>query len=119
MPGATCSRSQVLRRLRNRAATPGLDLPHPDLLSGPYGLGGMVAFQPFDGTIEKAKPFIYALFEAGVIAFTAGAKPIRVRFLPPIGAISDEQIDAVCHIVETTLVQCSEVAASQEQAKCS
>ena len=97
----------------------GIAARHPHLLSGPYGLGGMVAFQPFDGTIEKAKPFIYALFEAGVIAFTTGAKPIRVRFLPPIGAISDEQIDAVCRIVETTLVQCSDATASQEQAKCS
>lgn len=78
---------------------------HPGVLSGPFGLGAMVAFTPFDGTPETAKRVAQALFEAGVIGFTAGAHPARVRFLIPVGAVTTEDIDAVCAIVEKTLVE--------------
>lgn len=76
---------------------------HPGWVTGPFGLGAMIAFTPLDGTEQTVKKFLQALFEAGVIAFVAGANPYRARFLMPVGAIADEDIDAVCAVVEGVL----------------
>jgi acetylornithine aminotransferase len=76
---------------------------HPSWIRGPFGLGGMIAFQVLDGTEAQTKTFLRQLFDAGVIAFYCGDAPVRVRFLPPIGAVTDEQIDRVCEILVTTL----------------
>lgn len=84
---------------------------HPNWVCGPYGCGSMIAFQPFDGTNETVRLFLDALFEAGVIAFPAGASPRRVRFLPPAGAVTEADIDGACNIVEVTL---NKVAAKLE-----
>ena len=78
---------------------------HPGTVAGPFGLGAMVAFTPLDGRVETVKRLIVALYEAGVIAFLAGGAPARVRFLMPIGAVTPEDIDAVCVIIEQTLVE--------------
>ncbi|MEX0776532.1 MAG: aminotransferase class III-fold pyridoxal phosphate-dependent enzyme [Phycisphaeraceae bacterium] len=80
----------------------------PGCLSGPYGLGGMIALTPGDGSAETAKRVVHELFHAGVIAFVAGGaggQPARVRFLPPVPALSDADIDAVCDILEKVLQQ--------------
>ncbi len=86
----------------------------PGVLAGPYGLGSMIAFTPFEGTAEQAKTVSLALFERGVIAFIAGQNPARVRFLPPVGAITDAQIDEVLGIVEETLVELAEPLLSRK-----
>jgi 4-aminobutyrate aminotransferase-like enzyme len=75
------------------------------LLSGPFGIGAMIAFTPFDGSEEKVKKFLYVLFDAGVIAFYAGHDPSRVRFLIPVAAIDFDHIDVVSEIVEKTLLR--------------
>ena len=75
----------------------------PDRIRGPWGIGGMVAFTVFDGSPERTRDFLNRLFEAGVIAFPAGAGPTRVRMLPPLLVIKDEQIDAVCELIEKVL----------------
>ncbi len=77
----------------------------PGSVQGPFGLGAMIAFTPFDGHIETVKNFIAALYEAGVIAFLAGANPARVRFLMPLGTVTTQDIDAVCSIIEATLAK--------------
>jgi len=76
---------------------------HPDLLTGPYGIGAMVACTPFGGDASKVKDFIYALFDNGVIGFIAGANPTRARFLLPIAAITQDDIDQATRIIENTL----------------
>jgi acetylornithine aminotransferase len=76
---------------------------HPDWLRGPFGAGAMVAMTVRDGSEATSKKFLHALFEAGVIGFIAGENPTRVRFLIPFGAVADEDIDAVCAIIERTL----------------
>lgn len=76
---------------------------HTGCLAGPWGLGAMIAFTPFDGSADTVKGLLRALFDAGVIAFMAGSNPARIRFLPPIGAIIDADIDVVCEILEKTL----------------
>jgi 4-aminobutyrate aminotransferase-like enzyme len=78
---------------------------YPDLIGGPYGIGAMVAFTAFGGDLDKVKRFLQALFYNGVLAFYAGHNPTRVRFLPPIGAITEADIDNVCELVERTLVE--------------
>lgn len=80
-----------------------IETEYPALVNGPYGIGAMIAFTPFDGSIEKTTKFVHALFEAGVIGLTAGTEPCRVRFLVPAGCITDEDIDTVMKIVQHTL----------------
>ncbi len=77
---------------------------HPDLISGPYGIGAMVAFTPYGGDNAKVSDYTHRLFQAGVIGFTTGTEPTRVRFLVPALVITDDDIDAVCRIVEETLL---------------
>lgn len=82
-----------------------LEEKYPRLIEGPFGLGAMVAFTAFGGSLEKATQFTKALFEQGVITFIAGDNPTRVRMLPPAGIIHDAEIDDVMSIIETVLRQ--------------
>ena len=75
----------------------------PDVLEGPWGVGGMVGMSVFKGDFEKSKAFTFKLFENGVMGFIAGANPTRVRFLVPLGAVTTDDIDNVCNIIEQTL----------------
>lgn len=83
------------------------DLAHrrPGWIRGPFGIGAMVAFTPFDGSAEVAKEVVLTLFDAGVIAFIAGDHPARVRFLVPVAAVTPQDIDAVCTILEEVLAK--------------
>jgi len=98
-----------LMQIHHRFATHFEELhrQHPHLISGPWGLGGMVAFTALDGSAGAAKKFLESLFQAGVMAFSAGAAPTRIRMLPPFGAITDDEIDAVCQIIGRTLLHCA------------
>lgn len=78
---------------------------HPDLFSGPYGTGMMIAFTVFGGNVKRTLAFSHALFRNGVIAFTAGATPLRMRFLVPVLAISDASLDEIFEIVEKTALE--------------
>jgi 4-aminobutyrate aminotransferase-like enzyme len=75
----------------------------PKKVAGPFGYGTMLAFTPYGGDAEKTGKFLKRLYELGVIAFVAGAKPSRARFLPPAGCIQDDEIDAVLALVERAL----------------
>ncbi|PQO41184.1 aminotransferase class III-fold pyridoxal phosphate-dependent enzyme [Blastopirellula marina] len=76
----------------------------PEKISGPWGVGAMVALTPFDGSAEAAKRVLHGLYDAGVIAFVAGQNPARVRFLPPFLSITDEEIDAACDIIDDVIL---------------
>lgn len=82
----------------------GLSLKHPHLIRGPFGIGCMIAFTPFDGSSEKATAFAQRLFDAGVLSFIAGENPTRIRLLVPAGAVTMEDIDQVIKIIEETLL---------------
>ena len=73
---------------------------YPGSITGPYGIGAMIAFTLFDGDTKRAAKFAQDLFEEGVICFTAGSHPSRIRFLPPVGVLTTQDIDAVMEIVE-------------------
>lgn len=76
---------------------------YPKQFTGPFGLGGMVAFTVFEGDLSKTKEFTNKLFENGVISFIAGKNPTRVRFLMPVMAIDDNDIEEVAKIIDKTM----------------
>lgn len=77
---------------------------HPGLVEGPFGIGGMIAFTAFKGDNIKVIEYVQRLFHKGVIAFTAGSNPTRVRLLAPLLNLTDEDIDHVLTILEDALL---------------
>jgi acetylornithine aminotransferase len=73
---------------------------YPSAVGGPFGLGGMVVFTPFDGSAEKAKDLSFRMYHAGLMSFVAGANPTRIRFLFPLGCTTEHHIDLACQIIE-------------------
>lgn len=79
---------------------------YPQKLTGPYGIGAMVAMTVLGGDEAKAKAFTMKLFDNGVISFMAGGgTSARVRFLVPVLSITMEDIDNACAIIEKTLTE--------------
>jgi 4-aminobutyrate aminotransferase-like enzyme len=70
----------------------------------PYygGIGTMISFEVGDGSVDLTNKFIKKLFENGIISFSAGKEPTRVRFLLPL-CLLDEHIDQIFEIVEKTV----------------
>ena len=87
------------------AALDKLNQKYPDLIEGPWGLGSMVGMTLFKGDMEKSKAFTFKLFDNGCLSFMAGAAPTRVRFLVPVGAVTEKDIDEVCKLIEKTLLE--------------
>ncbi|MDF1753165.1 MAG: aminotransferase class III-fold pyridoxal phosphate-dependent enzyme [Verrucomicrobiales bacterium] len=74
-----------------------------DSVSGPFGIGAMVAFTPCGGDPARVTALVKRLFEKGVMCFVAGSHPMRIRFLLPIGGLTDAQLEAAWEIVEETI----------------
>lgn len=72
----------------------------------PYygGIGTMLSFEVGDGALDTTNKFMKKLFENGIISFSAGKEPTRVRFLLPL-ALLDEHIDHIFSIVEKTILE--------------
>ena len=68
------------------------------------GMGLMIAFTPFDGKKEQIEALIKKLFKNGVIAFSAGKDPVRIRFLVP-AIIADHEIDLALQVVEKSILE--------------
>jgi 4-aminobutyrate aminotransferase-like enzyme len=77
----------------------------PGTIAGPHGVGGMVAFTPFDGSADAAKNVVNRLYDAGLMSFMAGSDPSRVRFLMPLGCIEKSHIDLACQIIENVVAE--------------
>ena len=73
---------------------------YPGTVSGPYGCGGMVGFTPLDGSLAKAKDLVFKMYHAGLMSFIAGSDPVRIRFLMPIGSVTEEHIQMACQVIE-------------------
>lgn len=76
----------------------------PDRIQGPNGMGAMIAFTPCQGEYHSVFRFAQDLFQAGVMAFTAGTQPTRIRFLVPAGVMTKEDVDTVMEILEKVLM---------------
>lgn len=68
-------------------------------------IGGMIAFQPYSGTMDEVKALLSRLFDLGVVAFYCGHGPYLVRLLPPIGGMNEKHVDQVCDLIEQGLKQ--------------
>jgi 4-aminobutyrate aminotransferase-like enzyme len=68
------------------------------------GVGTMIAFEVGDATKDITMKFLKKLLDNGVVAFTAGKKPVRVRLLLPI-TLTDEHIDEIFSIIEKTALE--------------
>jgi acetylornithine aminotransferase len=80
---------------------------YPQAIAGPHGLGGMVALTPFDGSADVASDMVKRLYDHGLMSFMAGGDPSRVRFLMPLGCVTNQDIDAACKIIEDVVVEMS------------
>jgi acetylornithine aminotransferase len=65
----------------------------------------MIALTPLDGSEPTVKKVLQTMFDAGVIAFFNGSNPTRLRFLPPVPAMSDAHVDAACAVLEESLAK--------------
>ncbi|MFT5206674.1 MAG: 4-aminobutyrate aminotransferase-like enzyme [Candidatus Omnitrophota bacterium] len=77
---------------------------HPTIAFGPFGLGGMLAFEVFDASPKVTHAFCKYLFEQGVMTFVAGKERAKIRMLLPFGCITQEDIEQVLNIIESSLV---------------
>lgn len=76
---------------------------HQQWIRGPFGIGAMIAFTPGNGSPETAKECVKRLYDAGLMSFTAGSHPTRVRFLVPLGCTQFEHIDSACQIIDNVV----------------
>jgi acetylornithine/N-succinyldiaminopimelate aminotransferase len=67
-------------------------------------IGGMIAVMPFKGTQEDVKAVLLRLFDLGVVAFSCGHDPYLIRMLPPLGVMSERDVDAVCGLLEQAIL---------------
>ena len=72
----------------------------------PYygGVGTMLSFEVGDGSTENTNKFMKKLFDNGIITFSAGKDPTRVRFLLPLSLL-DEHITEIFSILEKTILE--------------
>jgi len=80
-----------------------LNKKYPDKIEGPWGIGAMIGMTICKGDGEKSKEFTFKLFDNGALSFIAGSSPTRVRFLLPMGVVTEKDIDNVVAIIEKTL----------------
>lgn len=100
--GANGRNMQIFEEFREAIAP--FQKRHPKLIKGPFGVGAMIAFTPLHGMPDEVNLVGQRLFEAGVIGFIAGSAPARIRFLPPLGIVTKEQIQLCCDQLARTLL---------------
>jgi acetylornithine/N-succinyldiaminopimelate aminotransferase len=67
-------------------------------------MGLMVAVTPYDGKKEKVDALLKRMFENGLVAFSCGKDPVRIRFLIP-AIIQDADIEVAKQIIEKSVLQ--------------
>jgi 4-aminobutyrate aminotransferase-like enzyme len=79
----------------------------PRAVSGRSGIGAMQAFVPFDGSPSVVSAVLEAAFEAGLLVWSAGAKPGKIRMLFPVN-VTDEELEAGFAMLEKALARVGE-----------
>jgi 4-aminobutyrate aminotransferase-like enzyme len=74
------------------------------LLRDAGGLGLMMAVTPLDGKKEQVEALLKKLLANGLIAFSCGKDPVRLRFLVP-AIIKDEELMVAKKIIEKSLLE--------------
>jgi acetylornithine/N-succinyldiaminopimelate aminotransferase len=68
------------------------------------GLGLMVAVTPLDGGKDTVTKLLYTLFKNGLIAFSCGHDPYRLRFLIP-AVMESRDIELAGEIIEKSILE--------------
>ncbi len=68
------------------------------------GIGLMFAFQVKDGEKDFTANYIKALFKNGIICFSCGKDPYKIRFLLPL-SITDAHIEEIFSILDKTATE--------------
>lgn len=68
------------------------------------GLGLMIAVTPLDGKKETVDKLTKNLFNKGMIAFSCGKDPVRIRFLVP-AVIEDKDIEVAKKLLEAAILE--------------
>ncbi|MFZ9000130.1 MAG: aminotransferase class III-fold pyridoxal phosphate-dependent enzyme [Bacteriovoracaceae bacterium] len=68
------------------------------------GIGTMISFEVGDASKATTDEFIKALYKNGIICFSAGKDPFRVRFLLPT-CLTDDHIDEIFEVIETSILE--------------
>lgn len=71
------------------------------------GLGLMVALTPYDGSKERVMKLLQVLFNNGLIAFSCGHGPYKLRFLLPL-VLSSQHIQEIRGVLERSLKETAE-----------
>ena len=74
----------------------------PRAVGARSGLGAMQAFVPFDGSEPVVQAVIRAAFEEGLLVWSAGHAPAKIRFLLPVN-VTDEELEAGFAMLEKAL----------------
>ena len=76
-------------------------------------MGGMIAFAPFSAKLDEMKSVLMKLFELGAVAFYCGHDPYLIRILPPMGVMTEEQVDQATALIEQALLETRRARAEQ------
>lgn len=74
------------------------------LLRDAGGMGLMVAVTPLDGTKDKVNALLQKMFQNGLMAFSCGKSPVRLRFLIP-AVINDKDIAVVKELLKKSVLE--------------
>jgi acetylornithine aminotransferase len=77
----------------------------PGWVQGPYGVGAMIGFTPFGGAAKPAGALLQRLYRNGLMGFNAGSQPTRLRFLPPLLVVRDDEIDQAAALIERSMAE--------------
>ncbi len=87
------------------AGLKGIGDRHPGWVDGPFGVGAMVGFTPFGGDATKNGALLKQMYADGLLGFTAGKNPARMRFLMPVGAVTFDHIDEAVRLLEGSMAK--------------
>jgi 4-aminobutyrate aminotransferase-like enzyme len=79
---------QLGRRVKHQLGALARTLP--GAVADVDGVGAMWAFTPFDGSAQTVDALIRAALDEGLLLFSAGGKPARVRLLLPVNITNPE-----------------------------
>jgi len=81
---------QLGRRVRQQLGV--LERTLPGAVHDVDGVGAMWAFTPFDGSPATVNAVIRAALDEGLLVFSAGASPMRLRMLFPVNTANGELV---------------------------
>jgi 4-aminobutyrate aminotransferase-like enzyme len=73
-------------------------------ISDAGGMGLMIAFTPYDGKKDQVDALLKRLFANGILAFSCGKDPFRIRLLVP-AIIRDGDIEIAKKIIEKSILE--------------